>query len=143
MGFRLRRSFGPRGFKVNVTKNGISSVSIGGKGGTANVPIGRKGGTRTTVGIPGTGLSWTEQISENKINDKPAQSSKSQSQAPSLWTWREWVTLLLLYCAIAEPFMWLVFIPYFIFTLYLMGMRQEQTKIARLRSNRGKIKYGD
>jgi hypothetical protein len=65
MGFRFRRSFGPKGLKINITKRGISSISVGGRGSTVNVPIGREGGTRYTVGIPGSGLSWSHQEREN------------------------------------------------------------------------------
>jgi hypothetical protein len=61
MGFRFRKSFGPRGLKINLSKNGISSVSIGRAPFTVNVPVGRSGGIRTTASIPGTGLSWSEQ----------------------------------------------------------------------------------
>lgn len=55
MGFNFRKSFKiAPGIRVNVTKKGISSISLKGKGVSAN--LGKKG-TRTTVGIPGTGLS--------------------------------------------------------------------------------------
>ena len=57
MGFRFRRRIGPKGLKINLTKNGFSSVSIGGKGLTANVPINRKGGIKYTAGIPGSGMA--------------------------------------------------------------------------------------
>ncbi len=57
MGFRFRRSFGLRnGARLNITKHGFSSVSIGRRGATVNV--GDKG-VRGTVGLPGTGLSYT------------------------------------------------------------------------------------
>jgi hypothetical protein len=64
MGFRFRK--GVRvfpGLRLNITKHGISSVSIGGKGLTYN--IGKKG-TRATGGLPGTGLSYSEYASYNK-----------------------------------------------------------------------------
>jgi len=61
MGFRFQRRIGPRGLKLNFSKNGISSVSIGRAPFTVNIPVNRAGGTRTTVSIPGTGMSWSEQ----------------------------------------------------------------------------------
>ncbi|QOW46164.1 DUF4236 domain-containing protein [Acinetobacter piscicola] len=57
MGFNFRKSLKiAPGVRLNITKKGISSVSLGGKG--ARVNLGKKG-TRTTVGIPGTGLSYS------------------------------------------------------------------------------------
>ena len=66
MGFRFRRRIGPKGLKINLTKNGFSSVSIGGKGLTANVPINRKGGIKYTAGIPGSGMSWEHQEKDSR-----------------------------------------------------------------------------
>jgi hypothetical protein len=51
MGLRFR--IGP----LNITKNGISSVSLGGRGLRVNI---NKYGTRTTFSLPGTGLSYTK-----------------------------------------------------------------------------------
>jgi hypothetical protein len=60
MGFRFRRrlSLGP-GLRLNFSKSGVST-SVGGRG--AWFTFGPKG-TRTTVGLPGTGFSYTEQTS--------------------------------------------------------------------------------
>jgi hypothetical protein len=56
MGFRFRRSFRVMpGWRVNLSKSGVSS-SFGSRG--AWVTVGPRG-TRTTLGIPGTGLSYT------------------------------------------------------------------------------------
>ena len=58
MGLRFRK--GVRllpGVRLNISKQGISSLSIGGKGLTYN--IGKKG-TRGTIGMPGTGLSYSK-----------------------------------------------------------------------------------
>jgi hypothetical protein len=66
MGFRFRK--GVRlfpGLRLNVTKQGISSLSIGGKGLTYN--IGKKG-TRSTVGLPGSGLSYSKYASHTKTS---------------------------------------------------------------------------
>jgi hypothetical protein len=48
------------GLKLNITQNGISSVSIGKRGATLNV--GGKQGPKMTVGLPGTGLSHTVRL---------------------------------------------------------------------------------
>lgn len=57
MGFRFRKTIKILpGVKINVSKSGFST-SIGGPGATINVKRGRK--TKTTIGIPGTGLSHT------------------------------------------------------------------------------------
>jgi hypothetical protein len=57
MGFNFRKSLKiAPGVRLNITKKGISSVSLGSKG--ARVNLGKKG-TRTTVGVPGTGLSYS------------------------------------------------------------------------------------
>lgn len=53
MGLKFKKSFGPKGFKINVGKKGISSASLKSAPG---VTINSKRGT--TIGIPGTGLSY-------------------------------------------------------------------------------------
>jgi hypothetical protein len=64
MGFNFRKSIKiAPGIKLNISKNGISSISAGTKG--ARVSVGKKG-TRTTVGAPGTGLSYTHYKSHKK-----------------------------------------------------------------------------
>ncbi|MDA9868004.1 DUF4236 domain-containing protein [Synechococcus sp. AH-224-I15] len=60
------------GLTLNLSKNGLSSISLGGRGCIHNIPIERKGPARTTVGIPGTGLSW----SENHTDTNPGTPSK-------------------------------------------------------------------
>lgn len=58
MGFRFRKSIKLfPGFKINLTHKGISSASIGKSGASLN--IGKKG-MRTSVCIPGTGLSYSK-----------------------------------------------------------------------------------
>lgn len=59
MGFRFRRSSRLGPVRLNFSKNGLSSISLGGRGASLNIPMNRRGGTRTTVGLPGTGLSWS------------------------------------------------------------------------------------
>jgi len=57
MGFRFRKR--PRlfpGVRLNISNSGFTSISVGRRGFTVN--IGREG-TRTTVGLPGSGMSYT------------------------------------------------------------------------------------
>ncbi len=64
MGFRFRKGVKLfPGLRLNVTKHGLSSLSLGGKGLTYN--IGKKG-TRGTVGLPGSGLSYSDYSSYKK-----------------------------------------------------------------------------
>jgi len=68
MGFRFRRSFKiVPGVRLNVSKSGLSA-SIGRPGATLNV--GGKRGARVTVGLPGTGLSYSEQL-HSRAHDAP------------------------------------------------------------------------
>lgn len=73
MSWRFRRSMKVGPFRLNFGKTGLSSVSIGPRGASLNVPVGRSGGTRTTVGIPGTGLSWTEEASPRSTRERQQQ----------------------------------------------------------------------
>lgn len=59
MGFRFRRSARLGPLRFNFTKGGLSSISVGGCGASLSIPVARRGGIRTTVGLPGTGLSWS------------------------------------------------------------------------------------
>ena len=80
MGFNFRKSLKiAPGISLNITKKGISSVSLGGKG--ARVNLGKKG-TRTTVGVPGTGLSYSS-FSPNQAKRETAR-NKPLQQVPSL-----------------------------------------------------------
>jgi len=59
MPFRFRRSARVGPLRFNFGKSGLSSISLGGHGASFNIPVARSGGARTTVGLPGTGLSWS------------------------------------------------------------------------------------
>ena len=59
MGFRFRRSARLGPLRFNFAKGGLSSISVGGRGASFNIPVSRSGRARTTVGLPGTGLSWS------------------------------------------------------------------------------------
>ena len=75
MGFRFRRSFKVvPGFRLNLSKSGVSG-SVGRRG--LWFTIGPRG-TRETVGIPGTGISYTEQQSiDASPGDEAAPASSS------------------------------------------------------------------
>lgn len=80
MGFNFRKSLKiAPGVRLNITKKGLSSVSLGGKG--ARVNLGKKG-MRTTVGVPGTGLSYSS-FSPNQAKRETAR-NKPLQQVPSL-----------------------------------------------------------
>jgi hypothetical protein len=68
MGFRFRRSARLGPLRFNFAKGGLSSISVGGRGASFNIPVSRSGGARSTVGVPGTGLSW----SVDHTPDRPA-----------------------------------------------------------------------
>lgn len=79
MGFRFRRSTRLGPLRFHFTKAGLSSVSIGGRGASLNLPVARSGGLRTTVGIPGTGLSW----SQERSSERPASPSSASATVPA------------------------------------------------------------
>ena len=72
MTFRFRRSARLGPLRFNFGKSGLSSVSLGGRGASFNIPIARTGGARTTVGLPGTGLSWSVEHSPEANQLAPA-----------------------------------------------------------------------
>ena len=59
MSFRFRKSARLGPLRFNFARSGLSSISVGGRGATFNIPVARPGRARTTVGLPGTGLSWS------------------------------------------------------------------------------------
>lgn len=64
MGIRFRKSIKLfPGVRINLSKSGVST-SLGVPGATVNVKAGRK--TKATVGLPGSGLSYTTPI-EDKV----------------------------------------------------------------------------
>jgi hypothetical protein len=72
MGFRFRRSARLGPLRFNFGKSGLSSISLGGSGASFNIPVARSGGARTTVGLPGTGLSWSVEHSPRANQPAPA-----------------------------------------------------------------------
>lgn len=81
LNFRKSLKIAP-GVRLNITKKGISSVSLGGKG--ARVNFGKKG-TRTTVGLPGTGLSYSsfspKQVKKNTVKSDPVKSGMQMNMS--------------------------------------------------------------
>ena len=72
MGFRFRHSAGLGPLRFHFSKAGLSSISIGGRGASFNIPVNRSGGPRTTVGLPGTGLSWSVEHTADQPAPIPA-----------------------------------------------------------------------
>ena len=72
MGFRFRRSARLGPLRFNFSSGGLSSISVGGRGASFNIPVNRNGGPRTTVGLPGTGLSWSVEHTPDRSAAIPA-----------------------------------------------------------------------
>ncbi|MCP9815160.1 DUF4236 domain-containing protein [Synechococcus sp. GreenBA-s] len=72
MGFRFRRSARLGPLRFNFSSGGLSSISVGGSGASFNIPVRRSGGPRTTVGLPGTGLSWSVEHAPDRTAALPA-----------------------------------------------------------------------
>jgi hypothetical protein len=96
MGFRFHRTVRLLpGLRLNLSKSGVSA-SIGTRG--AWLTFGRKG-TRTTVGLPGTGISYTRTSSAHEHQDVGA---------PPVRASRSWLVVLLVMLAIAAVVGWLI-----------------------------------
>lgn len=78
MGFRFQKriKIAP-GVRVNISKSGFST-SIGPRG--ASVTVGKRG-VRANVGIPGTGISYSEQLTSNRSKRPLRSSSQTASSA--------------------------------------------------------------
>lgn len=59
MAFRFRSTARLGPLRLHFSKAGLSSISVGRRGASFNIPVNRRGGPRTTISLPGTGLSWT------------------------------------------------------------------------------------
>jgi hypothetical protein len=68
--FRCSASLGP--LRLNFGKSDLSSVSLGGRGASFNIQVAHAGGPRTTVGLPGTGLSWRVEHGAGAPSSSPA-----------------------------------------------------------------------
>lgn len=76
MGFKFRKSIKMGPVRVNLSKSGVG-YSVGGKGLRVTKKAG--GGTRTTVSIPGTGISYSKNSSHKKIIYKKKSSFQNKS----------------------------------------------------------------
>jgi hypothetical protein len=89
MGFRFHRTVRLLpGLRLNLSKSGVSA-SVGTRG--AWLTFGRNG-TRTTVGIPGTGISYTTTSSTHQQTDPAAPPARASAG---------WLLVLLLMLALA------------------------------------------
>lgn len=101
MGFRFHRTIRLfPGLRLNVSKSGVSA-SIGTRG--AWLTFGRKG-TRTTVGLPGTGISYTQTSSPHEHSPHEHQ----DGGAPPARAAGRWLVVLLVLVAIAAVVGWLI-----------------------------------
>ncbi len=81
MGFRFRKSISlGKGVRINLSKSGIG-YSFGVKG--ARITKTAKGTTRTTIGIPGTGLSYSTETRSTK-NKQTTHAANSNSTDTSI-----------------------------------------------------------
>jgi Protein of unknown function (DUF4236) len=101
-GFRFRRSIRLiPGLRLNLSKSGVSA-SVGTRG--AWLTFGKRG-TRATVGIPGTGISYTQTLPRHEQHSEhqgAAQASIQRSASVG-----EWLALLIL-LAIAAGVGWII-----------------------------------
>ena len=95
MGFRFRKSFKIfPGVRVNMGKGGFTSVSVGGRGLTYNVN--KKGKKRITAGIPGTGMSYSEEIGDDNRGEENATSQAQQPEAEGSWSPLFWLAAIVI-----------------------------------------------
>lgn len=80
MGWRFRKSIKIGGVRFNLGKGGLTSVSVGPRGATLSVG---KRGVRGTVGIPGSGLSYTHNFSAGASQTPPRQTQYDLSSHPA------------------------------------------------------------
>ncbi|MRW82937.1 DUF4236 domain-containing protein [Pseudoduganella sp. FT26W] len=87
MGFRFRRTIKILpGVKVNISKSGFST-SIGGPGATVNIKRGRK--TKTTLGVPGTGISHTSYSGEGASRARQSKTENVRDCDQPQTNWRD------------------------------------------------------
>jgi len=77
MGFRFRKSVSILpGVKLNLSKGGVS-LTLGGKGVSLNVG---KNGARGTVGVPGTGMSYSTKLDGNLLDNLTGSGKKKTTK---------------------------------------------------------------
>ena len=88
MGMRFRKSVKIcKGVKVNFSKSG-ASLSLGGRGHSMN--FGHRG-TRATVGIPGTGLSYSTKVGGSHKSRSSHRSTASRSPIKKQFCGSPWL----------------------------------------------------
>ncbi|WP_237743730.1 DUF4236 domain-containing protein [Bifidobacterium ruminantium] len=70
-----------KGVRVNLGKNGISSVTFG-KRGAPHVTVGKRG-TYVGTSIPGTGISYSQKISGKKSSASKPAKNKTKASSPT------------------------------------------------------------
>lgn len=109
MGFRFRKSIKlAPGVKLNIGKKGVSSLSVGKNGARVNIS---KKGTKSTVGLPGTGLSYSS-YSPHKSKPKANQPNKPDFTNPDNilgYPKSEWVVAGIVLLVVLIFFIWLIF----------------------------------
>jgi len=101
MGFRFRRTLRLiPGLRLNLSKSGVSA-SVGTRG--AWLTFGRRG-PRATVGIPGTGISYTEILTKRHAEQPYAVHSAAPPASRSTSAW----TILLVLLVIAAVVAWII-----------------------------------
>ena len=100
MGFRFRRSIRiVPGIRLNIGKRGVST-SIGVRG--AHITLGH-GQVRETVGLPGTGLSYTAVHRTHQEAPGEAQAAPIPDELPKGRAWRGWVWIFALADCVFRP----------------------------------------
>lgn len=96
MGFRFRKTIKLfPGVRINLGKSGVST-SIGRRGATLNIS---KRGTRGTVRVPGTGVSFTEKLSDASRQEIDHQTPTTTVKSGSWVTW-SFVVVVLVFVAL-------------------------------------------
>ncbi len=81
LNYRKKIKIAP-GVKLNITKKGVSSVSIGKRGASLNI---NKHGSQATFGIPGSGVSYkTKRSGAKKKEQARAQAQLNQQQTVAI-----------------------------------------------------------
>lgn len=125
MGWRFRKSFKiAPGVKFNLNKNS-HSFTFGGKG--THYTINSKGKRTKTVGVPGTGLSYTETSSKKSDRKKGSETKMSgeSSEGKSIGC-LGWIVVLILLCLAIYlyAFCWIPAIVVLIYSLFSKKYRQ-------------------
>lgn len=83
MTFRFRRTVRLGPLRLNLSKRGLSSISLRALSTSLNVPVARRGGTRVTTSLRGTGMSWTTELPKAKQNQSKPIPSMPEEQRPA------------------------------------------------------------